>query len=79
MGKQARRKKNFKKEDEKITLKNLIRRIRSFFFEGVGGVCVIYFQLDLDNIKIAGKFLVLKKGKPPLHFSAESPVSAHSM
>lgn len=60
-------------------LKNFIRKVRSFFFRGLGGACVIYFQIDLDSKKITGKFLVLKKGKPLLHFSAESPVSAHSM
>lgn len=62
-------KKKKKKEGEKITLKNLVRRVRSFFFEGVGGVCYL-FSVFLDNVKITGKFLVLQKGKALWHFSA---------
>lgn len=50
--------KNLKKEGEKITLKNLLRRVRSFFFEEVGCVCYL-FSVLLDNVKITGKFLVL--------------------
>lgn len=33
-----------KKESEKITVKILVRRVRSFFFEGVGCVCCFIFS-----------------------------------